>query len=232
MAEAEFRDALDFIRRDYEVKRYPLRFFQTDHREKLERATLFLNTLPSVGDALIDCYLNAFVLEGKIPDQDDATWLDHRLEILFAGNWKLDTGKVDLNTIENEIRELEGKACQKLGAKIHKMKLEAAKPIPPQHGNYNLSVGTINGPVQVGPGNTQNFTGVRYKSGKPHIRWSQLQPTGGLQRISEVGDVEVTEENIADAIEIGGDPWVELLEINTFGTKVKKYALGFFTPGA
>src|SRR5437016_5965214 len=118
MAETDFQDALDRIRRDYETKRYPLRFFQTDHREKIETATLFLSTLPSVGDALIDCYLDAFALEGKIPDRGDAAWLDHRLEILFSGNWGLDTGKLDLNTIEKEIRELEAKACKTLGARI------------------------------------------------------------------------------------------------------------------
>jgi hypothetical protein len=154
MAEANFQDALDRIRREYEAQRYNLRFYQTDFRENVETARLFQATLPSVGDALTDAYLEAFTLEEKIPSQDDATQLDHRLEILFAGNWGLDTGKLDLNTIEDEIRDLERKACQRLTAKIHKMKLEAAKT---QQATYQINIKENRGPIQQGSENTQEI---------------------------------------------------------------------------
>jgi hypothetical protein len=229
MAETNYRDALDRISREYEATRYTFRIFQTNNRQNIETAKLFLATLPLVAEALIDSYLEAFTLEGKVPDPDDASRLDYRLETLFAGNWGLETGTLDLSTIELKIRELEERACEKLGARIHKMNLEVAKPSAPS--SYNLHVhGDVIGGAQVGPNNIQNITGIHVRRGKPHIRWSQLRPEVGDQRVSEIGDVQVTEGDIACAQEIGGNPWIELHEVNTFGTVVRKYALGLFTP--
>jgi hypothetical protein len=95
---------------------------------------------------------------------------------------------------------------------------------------YNLTIENAHGPVQQGPGNVQNFSGTHIWNGKPHVRWSQLKPEARVQRVSRVGDVEVTEENIRAAQEIGGDPWVEVHDATTFGSPVRKYTLGLFTP--
>jgi hypothetical protein len=227
MAETNFKGALDRIRIEYEAKRYNLRFHQTNHRENIETARLFLATLPSVSDALTDCYLEAFKLEGKVPDRDDASRLDYRLETLFAGNWGLDTGNLDLNTIEQQIREIETLACQKLNAKIHGMILEAARP---QRATHELNIGNNYAPIMQGPGGTQTINVIKQENGILKIRWSQLRPEVGTQRVSGVGDVEVSEEDIQRAKEVGGDPWVELHDATTFGSPVRKYALGLFSP--
>jgi hypothetical protein len=109
---------------------------------------------------------------------------------------------------------------------------------PPSINGYHLNVyGDVHA-LQQGPSNTQNIgsgipnhqSGIQYRDGRPHIRWSKLKPEAGLQRILEVGDVQVTDRDIEEAKGIGGDPWIELREITTFGVAVKRYALGHFTP--
>ena len=72
--------------------------------------------------------------------------------------------------------------------------------------------------------------GIEHRNGKLSIRWSQLSAEVETQRVSGVGDVEVTEEDIQRAKEIGGDPWVELHDATTLGSPVRKYVLGLFTP--
>jgi hypothetical protein len=96
--------------------------------------------------------------------------------------------------------------------------------------SYTVNVENLQGGVQQGPGGTQNFNATKFWIGKPHIQWSQLKPEIGVQRVSRVGDVEVTEENIRDAEIVGGNPWGELHDATTFGSPVRKYALGLFTP--
>lgn len=97
--------------------------------------------------------------------------------------------------------------------------------------SYHLTVhGDLIGGAQVGPNNIQNISGIHYRHSKPHIRWTQLQPVVGTQRVAEVGDVQVTQEDITRAQEVGGDPWVELHDCTTFGFAVRQYALGLFSP--
>lgn len=64
------------------------------------------------------------------------------------------------------------------------------------------------------------------------IRWSQLgNPTEpGIYRVAGLGDVMVDGGQIAEAAALGGDPWVEVLETDTYGSSVKSYILGFFRP--
>jgi hypothetical protein len=67
---------------------------------------------------------------------------------------------------------------------------------------------------------------------KVKVRWEQLgrPTTAGVHRVMGIGDVQVTEENIRDAEEIGGDPWVELCDSTGFGPAVRQYTIGHFTP--
>lgn len=64
------------------------------------------------------------------------------------------------------------------------------------------------------------------------VKWKDLgSPTSpGTYRIKDVGDVEVTQGDIDEAADAGEDPSVELVESTTFGTSVKTWAVGNFTP--
>jgi hypothetical protein len=64
------------------------------------------------------------------------------------------------------------------------------------------------------------------------VKWSALgNPTEpGTYRVSGVGQVEVEQEDINDAAEVGGDPFVELLDATTFGSTMKTFAVGHFIP--
>lgn len=64
------------------------------------------------------------------------------------------------------------------------------------------------------------------------IKWKELgsPTTPGTYRVKDVGDVEVTQEDIDDAAAAGEDPSVELHESTGFGTSVKTWAVGHFTP--
>ena len=67
---------------------------------------------------------------------------------------------------------------------------------------------------------------------KLKIRWSQLPKISGpgIYRVPGTGDVDITAEAIANAANIGGDPWIELHDTTTFGNSVRQYTIGLFTP--
>ena len=130
--------------------------------------------------------------------------------------------------LKGQMDRLVGEALLELDVARTDLVLEQKKK--PEN-SYHLTVhGDLIGGAQVGPNNVQNISGVQYRQARPHIRWSQLEPVVGTQRVAEVGDVQVTQEDITRAQEIGSDPWVELHECTTFGCGVRQYALGLFTP--
>lgn len=226
IAEIKYDLAVQRIKKKYAAQQQEIdNFFRTATGREPEVLKLLPLRLEETSNALLDCYFERFEADGVIPDQTDLERLDRRIENIFCGGHGDYLGAVNMDT-KCEIDGLEREAQKKL--KMRRLELKLRKPAT---ATYEMNIDANYGPIQQGPGNTQNI-GVQTRGGKPHIKWSQLKPVVGLQRVSEVGDIEVTEANIADAEEIGDDPWVELLEINTFGTKVKKYALGFFTPGS
>lgn len=60
------------------------------------------------------------------------------------------------------------------------------------------------------------------------ITWSQLGSpiVPGNVRIEGLGNVTVTQENIDDVAQAGGDPSFDLVESTSMGAKVRQYMLG------
>ena len=60
------------------------------------------------------------------------------------------------------------------------------------------------------------------------ITWSQLgSPIVPVNvRIEGLGNVTVTQENIDDVAQAGGDPSFDLVESTSMGAKVRQYMLG------
>lgn len=132
--------------------------------------------------------------------------------------------------LKMELNRLVGEAALEVDVARTDLMIEQKKK-PTEGSSYNLHVhGDLIGGAQVGPHNTQSISGIHYRNGKEQMRWSQLKPEVGFQRVLEVGDVEVTDIDIKHAEEIGGNPWVELCDASTLGSKIKKYSLGRFTP--
>ena len=204
--------------------------------------------------AIINSYIEAYRLDGTLIDEDDENKILEEIKIMidsqhhqiFNSSTNRDflhpvTGKSFPN-IQSQLRakfdELYGLAAIDLKLAISELLVEQKKNKNKSGDTYNLNVNNLHGSAQLGPDNVQNvntsvadrYSGIQYRHGKPHIRWSQLKPEVGMQRILEVGDVQVTERDLEDATEIGGDPWVQLHEISVFGLSVKRYALGHFTP--
>ena len=196
---------------------------------------------------IIDAYMEGYRMDGALIDDDD------RHEIIMEIKALVDRRFHDITTregnpdfrhplthakipnmdayLKSQFDRLVGEALLELDVARTDLMIERRKQPEAPGASYNLHVhGDVIGGAQVGPNNTQNISVIHFRSGKPHIRWSQLRPEVGDQRVSEIGDVQVTEEDITRANEIGGNPWVELHVVNTFGTFVRKYALGLFTP--
>jgi hypothetical protein len=65
------------------------------------------------------------------------------------------------------------------------------------------------------------------------IRWHQLpKPTApGTYRVPGVGDVVLSADDLKSFEEVGGDPWIELTDVTTFGGhSVRQYQIITFTP--
>jgi len=195
---------------------------------------------------IIDAYLEGYRMDGSLIDDED------RHEIIMEIKELVDRRVHDITTrmgdpdfrhpvtnanipnmdayLKGQMDRLVGEALLELDVARTDLMIELKKK-PEAPLSYNLHVhGDVHGGVQQGPNNTQAFTGIHTQGGKPRLRWSQLKPEVGTQRVSGVGDVEVSEEDIERAKEIGGDPWVELHDATTFGSPVRRYVLGLFTP--
>jgi hypothetical protein len=162
MAQTNCQLAWEGVRTEYERKRYILGLvWRNDGTLNKETGKLVLDTLTRMGDTLTDCFLEAFALEGKVLDRDDLQALNRRLENFFAGNYGLQVGTLDPGTLKDQIDDLDHRACARLQALAHKMKLQAAKP---QKATYELNINQNYGPLQQGPDNTQDFKTDETKS--------------------------------------------------------------------
>jgi len=162
MAQTNCQLAWEGMRTEYDRKRYILDLvWRNDSTLNKEIGKLVLETLTRMGDALTDCFLEAFALEGKVLIQDDLQAINRKLEIFFAGNYGLQVGTLDLGTLQGAIDNLDERACARLQALAHKMKLQAAKP---QQATYELNINQNYGPFQQGPDNTQDFKTDETKS--------------------------------------------------------------------
>lgn len=133
--------------------------------------------------------------------------------------------------LRGKFEELYGAAAIDLKVAMSELVVAQRKKASEKTTNYTMHVQGNVAALQHGPNNTQNLTtGIQFRNGKLYIRWSQLKPEVGIQRVSEIGDVEVTELDIQQAKEIGGDPWGRIHEASTMGLSVERYALGQFTP--
>jgi len=194
---------------------------------------------------IIEAYIEGYRFDGTLMDKDDMMEIGHEIKAMVKRihhdvttrmgdpDFRHPVTKEKIPNIDMELKmELErlvGEAVLELDVARTDLMIEQKKK-PSEGSSYNLHVHGDVGAAQVGPHNTQNIQGIHHRNGKEEIRWSQLKPEPGLQRVLEVGDVEVTEDDVRHAKEIGGNPWVELCDVSTFGCIVKKYSLGRFTP--
>ena len=196
---------------------------------------------------IIDAHMEGYRMDGTLIDDED------RHEIIMEIKALVDRRFHDITTregnpdfrhplthakipnmdayLKSQFDRLVGEALLELDVARTDLVIERRKHPEGSGSSYALHVhGDVIGGAQVGPNNTQNITGIHSINEKPKIRWSQLKPVVGVQRVSGVGDIEVTEQNIKEAGEIGGDPWVDICDATAFGAVVRKYALGLFTP--
>lgn len=195
---------------------------------------------------IIESYLEGYRMDGTLIDDEDRqtimkeiqTLIDRRYEDITTRMGDPDFRHPVTNAkIPNWDAALKGHLSRLVGEAVLELDfartdLGIEQKNPPQPSSYYTQFnGPVHGGVQVGPNNTQsiNLT-TQNDNGKRLIRWSQLSAEVGTQRVSGIGDVEISEEDIQRATEIGGDPWVELHDATTFGSPVRKYILGLFTP--
>lgn len=195
---------------------------------------------------IIESYLEGYRLDGTLIDDEDRQNIMKEIQLLIDRRYEDITtrmGDPDFRhpvtnakipnwdvALKGHLDRLVGEAVLELD--FARTDLSIGQKNPPQASAYFTQFnGPIHGGVQVGPNNTQSINlGPQNRNGKLLIRWSQLSAEVGTQRVSGVGDIEITEEDIQRAKEIGGNPWVELHEATTFVSPVRKYILGLFTP--
>lgn len=200
------KELQDFAERSYELKAKQItdnfrkqeseaRFYSTGENARLQK--LLPLKLRAKADALIDCYFEAFQLEGTVPEQRDLVALDKKLENIFCNGHGDYTGSVGVGIV-CEVKAIEREVCEQMRLRAERIKIQQR-------------------------GRAMNVI---------KIRWSQLggPKEAGKIRVLGVGDVEVSNENIARAEELGGDPWVDLYDATQFGHEVKTYLMGHLTP--
>jgi len=194
---------------------------------------------------IIECYLEGYRMDGILIDEEDREeiitlireMIERRIHDIINRKGNSDflhpyTGERFPNLdseITMRLKRVIGEGTMELDVARTELMIELSKRSN-QSTSYNVTIQNLHGGVQQGPNNSQNFGGIPIGNGKPHIRWSQLKPEAGVQRVSLIGEVEVTEENIRDAKIVGGDPWVELYDATTFGSPLRKYVIGLFIP--
>jgi hypothetical protein len=224
IAEIKYEIAFGQVKKKYaELTRQIELNYRTSSGRQREILKLLPPRLEETAKALLDCYFERYEADGLLPQQADLERLDKKIENIFCGGYGDYSGAIDLDT-KCEVDRLEQQAQKHLKVRALELKLRKSSA-----DTYEMNINNNYGPVMQGPNNVQNLS-VRTTNGSIHIKWSQLKPEIGVQRISEIGDVEVTERDRQRAVEIGGDPWVELCDATGFGAIVRKYALGLFTP--
>jgi hypothetical protein len=224
IAEIKYELAVQQIKKRYSALTRRIEFnFRTNTGREREILKLLPPRLEETAKALLDSYFERFEADSLLLEQTDLERLDRKIENIFCGGHGDYPGAIDLDT-KCEVDRLEKQAQKHL--KVRTLELKLRKP---STATFEMNINNNYAPVIQGPHNAQNIAAGTTK-GKTKIKWSQLIPKIGAQRLSEIGDIEVTESDIQRAAEIGGDPWVELCDATTFGAVVRKYALGRFTP--
>ena len=195
---------------------------------------------------IINAYLEGYRMDGTLMDREDMMEITQEIKVMVerfhhditnrmgdpdyshpVTNEKIPNIDIELKM---ELNRLVGEAALEVDVARTDLMIEQKKK-PTGESAYNLHVyGDLIGGAQVGPNNTQNIQGIHQRNETKQIRWSQLSGGIGTRRVSGVGDIEVTEEDIECVKEVGGNPWVELHDATTFGSPVRKYVLGLFTP--
>lgn len=198
-AERNYQLKAKQVNHEYQKQEREIRFHRlTDNDENSRLLKLLPKKLRARGEALLDCYFEAFELDGKIPERDDLVELDKKLENIFCNGHGDFTGSLPIGVVF-EIQALEKEMCEQMRLRAEKMALQQKR------------------------GTTME---------KLKIRWSQLPKpeVPNTYRVAGIGDVAVSADDIRNAEQIGGDPWIELCDSTTFGYAVRQYTIGHFTP--
>jgi hypothetical protein len=203
--------------------------------------------------AIIGAYVEGYKMDGLFIDDDDEHEIMEEIKTMINTRLHHVTHSVTIRDFLHPVTgerfpnidsQLRGEFDRLLSEAAIELRLTKSKLLigkrsrNAQNTAAAVSQVSINGPnygaIQLG---TQNSTQTiatetqQMRNVKPLIRWSLLKPEVGIQRVPNIGDVEVTETDIERARQIGGNPQVELCEATTFGCAVRKYVLGLFTPG-
>jgi len=103
-----------------------------------------------MGEALIQIYLEAFHLEGRVPEHSDEAALTREIELLFAGRSGISLIGLPIG---GNVQAVEDRILQLLHANVHEMRLRANLP---KESTYTFN-GDVTGGVSMGPGTTQNI---------------------------------------------------------------------------
>lgn len=205
LADSYYRKRADQIDAKYQnLHSDPLKFVMMRDSDKSIYVDYYIQWAGEKVDARFQTYKEAFVREKKIPTESDLSEMSWAFDEIISGVASMLPGE-----LEARVKRAGHAIIQNARRDIHifsqEMKLTDLKPI---------------GEVRV------------VNSKDQRVRWSQLHnPTSaGVFRIHGLGDVEISQEDISAAQEIGGDPWVELCDTTTFGSKIRKFSLGLFTP--
>src|SRR5205807_8092868 len=95
----------------------------TSTGESLRVAKLLASKLRAKGQTLLDCYFEAFELEGKAPERDDQIELDRKLENIFRGGFGDYTGSLPIG-IGYEVQDIEKELCEQMRLRAERMALQ------------------------------------------------------------------------------------------------------------
>src|SRR5438552_12014249 len=95
----------------------------TPNGDSLRVSKLLPLKLRAKGQAVIDCYLEAFELEGKAPERDDQVDIDKKLENIFRGGFGDHTGSLGIGTF-HEIQGIEKELCEEMRLRAERMALQ------------------------------------------------------------------------------------------------------------
>ena len=109
---------------EYRKKEREARFLSlTDKGESDRLQKLVAPKARAKGQAVIDCYFEAFELEGKVPDRDDQTEIDKKLENIFRGGFGDYTGSLGLDAY-HEVQDAEKELCEQMRLRAERMALQ------------------------------------------------------------------------------------------------------------
>ncbi len=95
----------------------------TPNGESVRAVRLLPLKLRAKGQALIDCFFEAFELEGKARDREDQAKMDKKLENLFCGGFGDYTGSLGIGVVI-EIKGIEKELCEQMRLRAERMALQ------------------------------------------------------------------------------------------------------------